>query len=119
MRALVVDDAAFMRAVIKRILVGMGFTEIVEAGNGAEAVALYATVKPDVVTMDVTMPEMDGLTALKKVLEQDPKAKIVVCSAMGQKDIVLEAIKSGAKHFIVKPIEEEKVIATVNAVLNS
>ena len=108
-----------MRAVMKRILTGMGFfDELVEASNGAEAITTYAAVKPDVVTMDVTMPEMDGITALKKILEVDSQAKIIVCSAMGQKDIVLEAIKAGAKHFIVKPIDEAKVVATVNAILH-
>ncbi|TCL67410.1 two-component system chemotaxis response regulator CheY [Hydrogenispora ethanolica] len=120
MKALIVDDAAFMRAVMKRILTGMGsFEELAEAGNGAEAIKTYTAIKPDLVTMDVTMPEMDGITALKKILEVDPQAKIIVCSAMGQKDIVLEAIKAGAKHFIVKPIDEEKVVTTVSAILHA
>jgi two-component system chemotaxis response regulator CheY len=119
MRGLIVDDAVFMRAVIRRILEEIGFTELAEAGNGTEAIQVYSSFKPDVVTMDITMPEMDGLTALKKILEIDPKAKIIVFSAMGQEGIVREAIKGGAKHFIVKPFEKEKVIATINTVLNA
>ncbi len=117
MKCLIVDDAAFMRAVMKRIMERVGFTEIAEAGNGVEAVQTYSSFQPDLVTMDITMPEMDGVTALKKILEMDPKARVLVCSAMGQKEIVLEAIKAGAKHFIVKPIDEEKVVSTVNAIL--
>lgn len=116
MKCLIVDDAAFMRMSLRQIIQPNGYDEIFEAGNGNEAIAMYKQEKPDLVTMDVTMPEMDGLTAIKRIIAIDPQAKIVVCSAMGQKDIVLEAIQAGAKSFIVKPFEAKKVIEVISAI---
>jgi two-component system chemotaxis response regulator CheY len=116
MKCLIVDDAAFMRMSLRQIIQSNGYQEIVEASNGNEAIEMYKREKPDLVTMDVTMPEMDGLTAIKHIIALDPQAKIIVCSAMGQKDIVLEAIQAGAKSFIVKPFEAKKVIEVIKAV---
>lgn len=109
---LVVDDASFMRMRLKRILTESGY-QVIEAEDGSVAVQMYESRKPDVVLMDITMPEMDGITALKHVLEKDPDAKVVMCTALGQKSMVMEAVKSGAKDFIVKPFEPEQVLATV------
>lgn len=118
MKCLVVDDAAFVRMSLKQILQTTGlFEEMFEACNGLEAIEVYKKEQPDIVTMDVTMPEMDGLTAIKHIMAIDANAKILVCSAMGQKDIVLEAIQAGAKNFIVKPYDSEKVVGVVKAVL--
>ncbi len=116
MKCLVVDDAAFMRMSLKQILQANGFTDVFEAGNGQEALMMFKKEKPDLVTMDITMPEMDGITAIKEIMAIDPTAKIVVCSAMGQKEIVLEAIQAGAKNFIVKPFDAQKVAEIVKAV---
>ena len=116
MKCLIADDAAFMRMTLKQIIQPLGFDTIVEAANGEEAVQLFKKEKPDLVTMDITMPEKDGLAAIKEIIAMDPKAKIVVCSAMGQKDIVLEAIQSGAKNFIVKPFDAPKVTDIIKAV---
>jgi two-component system chemotaxis response regulator CheY len=113
MKILVVDDAAFMRMMIKDILVKHGFEVIGEAANGAEAVVLFKELSPDLVTMDITMPEMDGITALKGIKKLDPNAKVVMCSAMGQQAMVLEAIQAGAKDFIVKPFQADRVIEAV------
>lgn len=117
MKILIVDDAALMRTVLRRIFESAGFNEIVEAADGEEAVRLYRRETPDLVTMDITMPEMNGLVAIQKIIALNPRANIIVCSALGQKEIVLDAIKSGAKHFLVKPFEAEKVIATAKAVM--
>ena len=108
-RVLLVDDAAFMRIKMKQVLVGLGHEVIGEAGNGAEAVEQYSKLKPDAVMMDITMPDMDGLTALKKIREVNPKAVVIMVSAMGQQSFVLEAVQAGAKDFIVKPFEVERV----------
>lgn len=118
MKCLITDDAAFVRMALKQIVQANGFDEIIEAANGKEAVDKYKQEKPDLVTMDVTMPEMDGLTAIKLIKEFDPNAKIIVCSAMGQKDIVLEAIQAGAKNFIVKPYDSQKVQDVLKAVIS-
>ncbi|HLS90692.1 MAG TPA: response regulator [Limnochordia bacterium] len=109
---LVVDDAAFMRMRLKNVLVQDGH-EVIEAGNGVEAIEMYRQHRPDLVMMDITMPEMDGITALKKILQDDPSAKIVICSALGQESTVIEAIKSGAKDFIVKPFQPERILDAV------
>lgn len=109
-RVLIVDDAAFMRMLLKDIITKAGYEVAGEAANGAEAVEKYKELKPDVVTMDITMPEMDGITAIKKIKEIDPNAKIIVCSAMGQQAMVIEAIQAGAKDFIVKPFQHSRVI---------
>lgn len=116
MKCLIVDDAAFMRMSLRQIIEAQGFEEIVEAANGKEAIIAYQRgEKPDLVTMDLTMPEMDGLTAIRQLIELDPSANIIVCSAMGQKEIVVEAIKAGAKSFIVKPFDAQKVVEVVRA----
>ena len=117
LKALIVDDAVLARAMLKKLIELIGVTIIFEAQNGEEAIQIYQTEKPNLVTMDITMPGMDGITATKKILEFDPNANIVVCSALGQKEVVMEAIQAGAKHFIVKPYEEDKVMNTLKAVL--
>ena len=114
---LVVDDAAFMRMTIKKMVTPHGHTVVAEAENGVEAVRKYMENKPDVVLLDITMPQMDGLNALKRIREQDPNAKVVMCSAMGQQAMVAQAIQSGAKDFVVKPFEEGRLVAAVNRVM--
>lgn len=116
-KVLVVDDAAFMRMMLKDILIKNGFLVVGEASNGNEALLKYQDLKPDIVTMDITMPEMDGITCLKAIINFDPSAKIIMCSAMGQQSMVLEAIQSGARDFIVKPFQEERVLEILNKAL--
>lgn len=116
-KIMIVDDAAFMRKRIRNILSKSGYEIVAEQENGKEAVQAYSEHKPDLVTMDITMPEMDGITALKEIRELDPQARIVMVSAMGQQSMVVEAIKAGAKDFIVKPFEPERVIETIEKVL--
>ena len=117
-RVLVVDDAAFMRMMIKDILQKNGYEIAGEAANGAEATSLYQELKPDVVTMDITMPEMDGITAVKEIRKVDPRARIIMCSAMGQQAMVLDAIQAGATDFVVKPFQEERVLDAIKKVLS-
>ncbi len=112
-KIMVVDDASFMRFTLKKILNKHGFTNIVEAADGQEAVEKYFKEKPDLVTMDITMPVKDGIQATKEICSKDPNATIVIVSAAGQKDKVLAAIQAGAKYFIVKPFKEEFVIETI------
>ena len=114
---LICDDAAFMRMMIKDILTKNGYTVIGEAENGAKAVEKYAELKPDLVLMDITMPEMDGIQALKKIKEADPSATVIMCSAMGQQAMVIESIQSGAKDFIVKPFQADRVLEAVRKVV--
>ncbi|MCI8381787.1 MAG: response regulator [Lachnospiraceae bacterium] len=114
---LICDDAAFMRMMIKDILSKNGYNVAGEAENGARAVEKYAEVKPDLVLMDITMPEMDGIQALKKIKEGDPGAKIIMCSAMGQQAMVIESIQAGAKDFIVKPFQADRVLEAVKKVI--
>lgn len=110
-KVLVVDDAMFMRTMIKNILKdNPDFTVVAEAENGKEAVEKYKEVQPDIVTLDITMPEMDGIEALKEIISINPNAKCVMCSAMGQQGMVLDAIKLGAKDFIVKPFQADRVL---------
>ncbi|AND85402.1 response regulator [Clostridium tyrobutyricum] len=116
-KVLIVDDAAFMRMMIKDILEKGGFEIVGEANNGIKAVELFKKEKPDVVTMDITMPDMDGIEAVKAIKEFDPAAKIIMCSAMGQQTMVMDAIKAGAKDFIVKPFQPDRVIEAVTKVL--
>jgi two-component system chemotaxis response regulator CheY len=115
-KVLVVDDAEFLRVRISKMLSGEGH-QIVEAENGVRAVDRYKADHPDVVLMDITMPEMDGLTALKEIRMHDPKARVVMLTALGQESVVLEAIKSGARDFVVKPFERERVLNAINKVL--
>lgn len=114
---LIVDDAAFMRMMIKDILTKNGYTIAAEAENGKIAVDKYNEVKPDLVLMDITMPEMDGIQALKGIKAIDPNAAVIMCSAMGQQAMVIEAIQSGAKDFIVKPFQAERVLEAVKKVI--
>ena len=114
---LICDDAAFMRMMIKDILTKNGYTVVGEAENGAKAVEKYAELKPDLVRMDITMPEMDGIQALKKIKEADPSATVIMCSAMGQQAMVIESIQSGAKDFIVKPFQADRVLEAVRKVV--
>ncbi|MDF2908033.1 MAG: chemotaxis protein CheY [Herbinix sp.] len=116
-KVLIVDDAAFMRMAIKNILVKHDFEVVDEAENGLVGLNRYKELKPDLVTMDITMPEMTGLEALKEIMAFDPGAKIVMVSAMGQEQMVMEAISNGAKSFIVKPFKEDHVIQTLNKIL--
>ena len=117
-RILVVDDAAFMRMMIKKALTASGYDDFVEAQDGAEAVQKYSEEKPDMVIMDITMPNMDGLQALKKIKEADAGAKVVMCTAMGQESMVVDAIKSGARDFIVKPFKPDRILATAEKILS-
>ncbi|MBQ2472879.1 MULTISPECIES: response regulator [Lachnospira] len=114
---LICDDAAFMRMMIKDILTKNGYNIAGEAENGAKAVEKYAELKPDLVLMDITMPEMDGIEALKKIKASDPNASVIMCSAMGQQAMVIESIQSGAKDFIVKPFQADRVIEAVQKVV--
>lgn len=114
---LICDDAAFMRMMIKDILSKNGYNIAGEAENGVKAVEKYNETKPDLVLMDITMPEMDGIQALKQIRAADPKACVIMCSAMGQQAMVIEAIQSGAKDFIVKPFQAERVLEAVQKVV--
>lgn len=110
LKLLIVDDAMFMRTMIKNIVKDSDFEVVAEAENGLEAVKKYDEVKPDIVTLDITMPEMDGLEALTQIMAKDPSAKVIMCSAMGQQGMVVDAIKKGAKDFIVKPFQADRVL---------
>ncbi len=114
---LVCDDAAFMRMMIKDILGKNGYTVAGEAENGHKAVEKYTELKPDLVLMDITMPEMDGIQALKEIRKIDGSAKVIMCSAMGQQAMVIESIQAGAKDFIVKPFAPERVLEAVKKVV--
>ncbi|MZP28353.1 response regulator [Heliobacterium undosum] len=111
-RVLIVDDALFIRVILKKMLEEAGY-EVFEASNGAEAVNIWDEVKPDLATMDITMPVLDGISAIKAIKTRDPKARIIVCSAMGQKTMIQEAIAAGAVDFLVKPFERVRVLATL------
>lgn len=115
---LIVDDANFMRMLIRAMLEKNGFEIVGEASNGLEAVRKYKEVKPDLVTMDITMPDMNGLEALKEIMKIDTNAKVVMFSAMGQESMVREAIINGAKSFVVKPFKESNVLKALNQLLN-
>ena len=115
---LIADDAAFMRMMIKNILSEAGYDILGEAENGAVAVAKYKELTPDLTTMDITMPEMDGLQALKEIRSHNPSARVVMCSAMGQQQMVIEAIQAGAKDFIVKPFQPERVLEAISKALS-
>lgn len=115
---LVVDDAAFMRMMIKDILSKNGYTVVGEAENGVAALEKYKDLKPDLVTMDITMPEMDGIAAVKQIRAFDSKARIIMCSAMGQQAMVIDAIQAGALDFIVKPFQPERVLEAVGKAID-
>ena len=112
-RIMIVDDAIFMRMKLKDILEKNGYEVVAEAQNGADAIEKYKAEKPDIVTMDITMPEMNGIEALQGIKKIDPSAKVIMCSAMGQQAMVMEAIQSGALDFIVKPFETDRVIDSI------
>ena len=114
---LICDDAAFMRMMIKDILTKNGYNVVGEAENGVKAVEKYNETKPDLVLMDITMPEMDGIAALKAIKASDAGATVIMCSAMGQQAMVIESITAGAKDFIVKPFQADRVIEAVKKVL--
>ena len=114
---LICDDAAFMRMMIKDILTKNGYNVAGEAENGLKAVEKFKELKPDLVTLDITMPEMDGIQALKKIKEVDAGANVIMCSAMGQQAMVIEAIQNGAKDFIVKPFQADRVLEAVKKVI--
>jgi len=116
-RILITDDALFMRVTLKNILSKSGYEIVGEAANGRESVELYKSQKPDLVTMDITMPEMDGITAVREIKKVDPNANIIMCTAMGQKSMVLEAVSAGAKDFLVKPFQPDKVVEAVQKLI--
>ncbi|AKO93830.1 two-component system response regulator [Priestia filamentosa] len=116
-RILVVDDAAFMRMMIKDILTKNDYEVVAEAADGLQAIEQYKEHKPDLVTMDITMPEMDGIHSLKEIKKVNPTAKVIMCSAMGQQAMVIDAIQAGAKDFIVKPFQADRVIEAISKTL--
>ncbi|MDF2925276.1 MAG: CheY4 [Paenibacillaceae bacterium] len=118
-KVMVVDDTAFMRMVMRSLLEGMGHKVVAEAANGAEAVRMYQTVRPDLITMDITMPELDGISAVRKIKQMDSSARIIMCSAMGQREMVLEAIRNGAADFVVKPVQKERLLAAVSVAFDN
>ena len=113
-RILICDDAAFMRMMLKDIIVKGGHEVVGEAADGQDACEKYLTLKPDIVTMDITMPNVDGIAGLKLIKSADPSAKVIMCSAMGQQTMVIDALQSGAKDFIVKPFEADRVLGAIN-----
>lgn len=117
-KILIVDDAAFMRMMIKDILSKNGYEVVGEANDGTQAIEKFKELKPDLVTMDITMPEMDGITALKEIKKIDGNAKVIMCSAMGQQAMVIDAIQAGAKDFIVKPFQADRVIEAIKKTLS-
>ncbi|MBW2372075.1 MAG: response regulator [Deltaproteobacteria bacterium] len=116
-RTLVVDDASFMREMIREIIEPEGFDVVVEAGDGTDAVVAFKEHSPDIVTMDIVMPKMSGIEAVKQIIQLDPGAKIVMCSALGQEALVMEALKAGASDFIVKPFKPDAVVLTLRKAL--
>ncbi len=117
-RILIVDDAKFMRLTLSNILTKANHEVVGEGENGRDAVVLYRELNPDLVTLDITMPEMSGLDAIREIRKEFPQAKVIMCSAMGQQKMVVESIEAGAKDFIVKPFDEGRVLEAVNRVLN-
>lgn len=117
-KILIVDDARFMRVTMKAMLEKNGFKVIGEAENGAVAIEQFSKLQPDIVTLDITMPEMDGITALKEIMKINPKAKVVMVSALGQQNYVMEALKLGAKGFVVKPYKEDYIVDTIKKLTN-
>lgn len=118
-RVLVVDDTAFMRRMLRELLSKAGLEVVAEAGNGREAVEQYRQARPDLVIMDITMPELDGIAAVREIVREDPSARIVMCSALGQQELIVEALEAGAQDFVVKPFVPEKVLEAVHKVLGA
>ncbi|MFI3115362.1 MAG: response regulator [Clostridia bacterium] len=116
-KILLVDDAGFMRKMVQTHLSKAGYTNFVEAEDGAQAIEKYASEKPDLVIMDITMPNVDGVEALERIKSTNPESKIVMCSAMGQETMVMKAIQLGALDFIVKPFKQDRIVSTVNKIL--
>ncbi|MBU0495748.1 MAG: response regulator [Chloroflexi bacterium] len=116
-RVLLVDDAAFMRRMMRDILTRQGLDIVGEAPDGESAIERYVELQPDLVLMDITMPGMNGIEAVREILAHDPQARIVMCSAMGQRDLVMESLDAGARDFIVKPFYPDRVLATIRQVL--
>ena len=114
---LICDDAEFMRSMIREILVQAGYTVVGEADNGVRAVELYRELRPDLVTMDIVMPAMGGIDAVREIIQDDPGAKILICSAMGQQALVIEAIRAGARDFVAKPFQPSRVLEAARRVL--
>jgi two-component system, chemotaxis family, chemotaxis protein CheY len=112
-RILIVDDASFMRMMLRNILTSHGHTIVAEAENGLKAIEAYQASKPDIMLIDLIMPEMGGIEAVKRIMEIDPKAKVIICSAMGQQALVVEAMQAGARDFIIKPFQPTSVIEAV------
>jgi two-component system chemotaxis response regulator CheY len=117
-KILIVDDAQFMRNILKKIFTSNGYEVVAEAATADEGVKAYLKIRPDMVTMDICMPNKSGIEAIKEITQQDDKAKILVCSALGQELLVMEAIQAGAKDFIVKPFKKEKILDTIEKVLS-
>jgi two-component system chemotaxis response regulator CheY len=117
-KIMIVDDAAFMRKVIKQMLMELGHEIVAEAANGVEAITIYERIKPDLITLDITMPEMNGIEVAKELRKINPKALIIMCSAMGQKTMIIEAIQAGAKDFVVKPIQKDRLHTAVSKALS-
>ncbi len=114
---LVCDDAMFMRITLRDILVQAGFEVIGEAATGSQAIQRYKELRPDLVTMDIVMPELDGIEAVRRIIDFDPSARILMCSAMGQQSLLIEAIRAGAKDFVIKPFQPSRVLEAVHRVL--
>ena len=115
-KVLVVDDAAFMRMRCKKLLTQSGY-EVIEAATGSQAVEMYQSEKPDLVLLDITMPDMDGLTALREIRKIDPDARVAMVTAMGQQSMVVEALKAGAKDFVIKPFDQDRVLAAIKKLM--
>lgn len=121
-RVMIVDDALFMRQMISKILLSEGYDICAEASSGREAVEKYKKFKPDLVTMDIVMPmmeELDGIGAVREIVKFDPAARILICSVMGQQSLVVEAIRAGAKDFVMKPVQPERLVNAVRALFHS
>ena len=115
---LIVDDLAFIKIVLRDILEKSGFRVVGEASNGEQAITMYQDTRPDVVLMDITMPGMDGITALKRIRQIDPAARVIICSALGQQRLIVQAIQLGAKDFIVKPFQPQRVVSALKKALD-
>lgn len=118
-KILIIDDAKFMRMTLSNLFQNHQFTVVGMAENGAEGIELFKQTSPDIVTLDITMPVMDGLQTLREIIEIDPAANVIMCSAMGQQKLVVEAIEIGAKDFVTKPFDEKRVMETVNEILQT